>query len=83
MKNYNLMGIVIGDRKSFAPDVQEVFTRYGNIIKMRIGLHEDEEIENSNEGFIILSLDNDDSKIDALLNELNNVESVIAKNVKF
>ena len=53
------MGIVIENRKDFAPYVQEVLTHYGCIIKMRIGLHEGVEEECSNEGFIILNLKDD------------------------
>ena len=81
MENYNLMGIVIGNRKTFAPDVQEVLTRFGKIIKMRIGLHEDSS-ENTNEGFIILNLSNDDNKVDELSKELQAIESVRVKNIK-
>ena len=79
MENYNLMGIKIGNRKTFAPDVQEVLTRYGSTIKMRIGLHEN---ENTNEGFIILNLLNGDNKISALISELESIETVRAKNIK-
>lgn len=81
MENYNLMGIVIGNRKTYAPDVQEVLTRFGKIIKMRIGLHEDSS-ENTNEGFIILNLSNDDNKVDELSKELQAIESVRVKNIK-
>jgi len=81
MDNYNLMGIVIGNRKTYAPDVQEVLTRFGKIIKMRIGLHEDSS-ENTNEGFIILNLSNDDNKVDELSKELQAIESVRVKNIK-
>jgi len=81
MDNYNLMGIVIGNRKTFAPDVQEVLTRFGKIIKMRIGLHEYSS-ENTNEGFIILNLSNDDNKVDELSKELQAIESVRVKNIK-
>ena len=82
MNNYNLMGIAIGNRKTFAPDVQEVLTRYGKIIKMRIGLHETLEDENNNEGFIILTLNNDDNKINALSEELEAIDTVRVKNIK-
>lgn len=82
MKRYNLMGIVIDNRRDFAPLVQEILTHYGCIIKMRIGLHEDVEEECSNEGFIILNLNNDDDRIRELVNELKNIEGVRVKNVE-
>jgi len=82
MEKYNLMGIVIGNRKDYAPAVQEVLTEYGCIIKMRIGLHEGIENSCSNEGFIILNLNDDDKKIDSFIKDLENIESVRVKNIK-
>lgn len=82
MKKYNLMGIVIEDRRDFAPDVQKVLTRYGDVINMRIGLHDSPEKNNTNEGFIILSLIDDDIKVGEFMRELGNIESVRVKNIK-
>ena len=82
MGKYNLMGIVIGDRRKFAPKVQEVLTEFGCIIKMRIGLHEGIENYCSNEGFIILNLNDDDKEINRFISKLENIESVRVKNIK-
>ena len=82
MKKYNLMGIVIENRRDFAPLVQEILTQYGCIIKMRIGLHEGTEEECSNEGFIILNLKDDEIEIKKLVYELKNIEGVRVKNVE-
>lgn len=82
MKKYNLMGIVIEDRKAFASQVQDVLTEFGSIIKTRIGLHEGSESYISNEGFIILSLENDDKKIDDFLRKLKEIKTVRVKNIK-
>ena len=82
MNSYNLMGIAIGNRKTFAPDVQEVLTRFGKIIKMRIGLHENSENESTNEGFIILNLSDDDKEIRRFIKRLESIESVRVKNIK-
>ena len=82
MEKYNLMGVVIGNRKDFAPAVQEVLTEFGCIIKMRIGLHEGIENSCSNEGFIILELADDDNKINSFIRKLERIESVRIKNVK-
>ena len=82
MEKYNLMGVVIGNRKDFAPAVQEVLTEFGCIIKMRIGLHEGIENSCSNEGFIILELADDDNKINSFIRKLERIESVRVKNVK-
>lgn len=82
MKKYNLMGIVIENRRDFAPLVQEILTSFGCIIKTRIGLHEGTEEECSNEGFIILTLKNDEEEIKKLISELKNIEGVRVKNVE-
>ena len=82
MKKYNIMGIVIEDRKKFAPQVQEVLTEYGSIIDTRIGLHTGIENFHNNEGFIILNLNDDDKKIDEFVKKLKNIESVRVKNIK-
>jgi len=82
MGKYNLMGIVIGDRRKFAPEVQKVLTEFGCIIKMRIGLHEGTEEECSNEGFIILNLKDDEIRIREMIKELSNVEGIRVKNIE-
>lgn len=82
MKNYNLMGIAIENRKDRAKLVQDVLTGYGCIIKMRIGLHEGTEDECSNEGFIILSLTDDEVEIKKLIGDLLNIDGVRVRNVK-
>lgn len=82
MEKYNLMGIVIENRRDFAPRVQEVLTEFGCIIKMRIGLHEGLEKTCSNEGFIILNLNDDDKEVDRFINKLKSIESVRVKNIK-
>jgi len=82
MGKYNLMGIVIGNRKDFAPEVQKVLTEFGCIIKMRVGLHEGIENSCSNEGFIMLNLSDDDKEINRFVNKLESIESVRVKNLK-
>ncbi len=82
MKNYNLMGIVIENRREKATIVQDVLTGYGCIIKMRIGLHEGTENECSNEGFIILNLSDNQDEINRLIMDLSNIDGVRVRNVK-
>ena len=82
MKKYNIMGIVIEDRKNFANEVQDVLTEFGSIIDTRIGLHTGLEKSLNNEGFIILNLTDDDKKISEFENRLKNIKSVRVKNIK-
>lgn len=80
MEKYHLMGIVVDRRKKQAPNVQEVLTKYGDIIKNRIGLHEGYTEDNS--GFIILTLMNSESRIKELKSELAEIDGVKAKALK-
>jgi len=80
MEKYHLMGIVVDRRKTQAPNVQEVLTKYGDIIKSRIGLHEGYTDENN--GFIILTLLNSEEKIKELKSELCELDGVKAKAMK-
>ena len=82
MKKYNIMGIVIEDRKNFADKVQEVLTEFGSIIDTRIGLHTGLEKSLNNEGFIILNLMDDDKKIGEFEKKLKSIKSVRVKNIK-
>lgn len=75
---YNLMGIVIENRKETAPEVQKILTEYGDIIRMRMGFHEDTE---NNEGFIILTLKDDDKQIEKFVDELKKINQVRVKNI--
>ena len=40
MSCYNIMALLINHRSKKAIQVQEVLTKYGCLIKMRLGLHE-------------------------------------------
>ncbi len=78
MSEYNIMAVLINHRSKKAPTVQEVFTKYGCSIKMRLGLHEAGDVC-SEEGLVLLQLSGDKSEIKKLEDELNGVEGVKAK----
>ena len=65
----NIMVIIVENRDSKAPDVQEVLTKFGSIINARLGLHEN----GFNEGKIILDLVDDEQQIKELSKELNGI----------
>jgi hypothetical protein len=71
-----IMGISINLRTAFAPSVQEILTKYGCLIKTRLGLHETNESLCSEQGIVILQLVGDDNNIEALRNELKAIEGV-------
>lgn len=78
MSEYNIMAVLINHRSKKAPSVQEIFTKYGCSIKMRLGLHEAGDVC-SEEGLVLLQLAGDKSEIKKLEDELNSVEGVKAK----
>lgn len=72
------MAVLINHRSKKAPTVQEVFTKHGCSIKMRLGLHEAGDVC-SEEGLVILQLTGEKNDIKALEDELNGIEGVKAK----
>lgn len=68
----NIMVIIVENRDSKAPDVQEVLTKFGSIINARLGLHEND----FNEGKIILDLVDNAEKIEELAKELNGITGI-------
>lgn len=77
MENYNIMAVVIGHRSKNAPEVQKVLTKFGCMIKVRLGLHEAGNVC-SEEGLVILQLAGDSSEIKNFQEELNAIEGVRA-----
>ncbi len=78
MRCTRIIGLVVNSRIEEVPAVQSVLTKHGEIIKARIGLHETSEVDNSNEGLIILRLCGKKDAIDSLFNELKAIEGVRA-----
>ncbi len=69
MKKYQIMAVLVSNRKANATDVQNVLTKYGCNIQIRLGLH---EISNvcAEDGLIILQLGGNQEDIQALENAL-------------
>lgn len=78
----HIMAIRVAPRNVAAPKVQEVLTKFGCIIKVRLGLHEALENECANDGIILLQLIHDVEKIKSLKDELNEIQGVSAKTVE-
>ena len=74
-----IIGIKISNRLESAVSVQEILTKYGCIIKTRIGLHE--EI-NGQWGLILLEIINDEESI-KIANELCDIEEIEIQQMKF
>lgn len=78
MEGFNIMAVLISHRSKKAPEVQEVFTKYGCIIKMRLGMHETGDFC-AEDGLVILQLGGKSDEIKALENDLNALEGITAK----
>ncbi|HOJ77992.1 MAG TPA: hypothetical protein PLZ08_04535 [Bacillota bacterium] len=78
MACYYIMTALVNHRSKNASKMQEILTKSGCIIKMRLGLHEAENVC-SEEGLIILQLTGDKEAILKLEAELNTIDGVKAK----
>jgi metal-responsive CopG/Arc/MetJ family transcriptional regulator len=81
MSCYNIMAVLVSHRVNKAKELQEILTKYGCIIKVRLGLHEAGDVC-SEEGLIILQLCGQEEEIIALADELNKLEGIKAKNMQ-
>lgn len=71
-----IMALKIEPRSSHVPDAQEILTKFGCIIKARIGLHETSNDYCSEKGLIILHILGSEEKVEALKNDLTSIEGV-------
>lgn len=67
MKN-TIISAMLDKRTEDAPDVQEIFTKHGCVIKVRLGVHELRGC--SDDGLILLVTSGEDAEIRDLLNDL-------------
>jgi len=71
-----IMAINVGNRNEAVPEVQELLTKYGCIIKTRLGIHTAGD-NCSRKGLIILELSSEDIKdIEELEKGLKQIETV-------
>ncbi|MCG0276033.1 MAG: hypothetical protein L5655_07725 [Thermosediminibacteraceae bacterium] len=81
MDSKTIMAILQRDRTRSAPKVQEILTKYGCNIRVRLGIHDVDETHCSNEGLIILQLCGSDEETRRMERELNEIEGVKAKKI--
>lgn len=77
-----IIGIKVNNRIESAICVQEILTKYGCIIKTRIGLHEEINGQCSPRGLILLEIINDETAVD-IANELCDIEEIEIQQMKF
>ena len=73
----DIMVVKMEQRRERSPEVQEVLSKFGCSIKVRLGLHETENVC-SDEGILVLQLTGDTDemlKLEKALNEMKNVKA--------
>jgi len=78
-KQLAVMGLLVDNRYKNAPQLQEILTEHGAIIRCRTGVSE----ENGRNGLITLSLEAEAKMIGNLEQELTQLDGVIVRTVYF
>ncbi|MBN2300089.1 MAG: hypothetical protein JXC31_02755 [Acholeplasmataceae bacterium] len=78
MKGYVVLGVLVDHRTENAIEVQDILTKFGCIIKMRLGLHETGNVC-AEDAFLLLQLDGKESEIKDLEDSLNAIDGVKTK----
>ncbi len=81
MKGYIILAVLIGNRTESAHEVQDLLTKNGCLIKVRLGLHET-ACCCSEGGLVLLQLDGDEQEIKSLETSLNALDGVKTKLIK-
>lgn len=76
-KNLYMMGVMLNKRDAEAPEVQKVFTKYGNCILSRFGIH---EFDDPN-GLISLNVRTDEGNLGSFEDELSSIRGVTVKHI--
>ncbi len=77
-----IIGIKVNNRTENAAGVQEILTKFGCVIKTRIGLHEQINGQCSPAGIILLEI-TDDVKAVEITNKLCDIEQIEIQQMKF
>lgn len=78
-----IVGVLVSDRMKEAEKVQQILTKYGCLIKTRLGMHETSDTTCSKKGLLILELIGDKNEWDKMEAELSSVTGLEVKNMTF
>lgn len=81
MNTFNIMAIRLDNRNGKAPMLQEILTRHGCIIKMRLGLHEADS-DCSDQGLILLKLSGSKKERKDLEDDLGDIGDIKIKMIE-
>ena len=79
---FKVILVKIDQRSSEATKVQDILTKYGCNIRVRLGLHEVSNEFCANDGLVVLEVQGDRDILDKMIEELNALEYVQAKLVE-
>ena len=79
---YKVILVKIDQRSSEATKVQDILTKYGCNVRVRLGLHEVSNEFCANDGLVVLEVQGDRDILDKMIEELNALEYVQAKLVE-
>ena len=74
--NTIIMAITLESRNRFAPNLQEILTKHGCIIRMRLGLHETSKDLCAERGLILLQLCGTEEEICVFKKDLEKIENI-------
>ena len=74
-----IIGVRVNHRVANAVGLQELLTKFGCNIKLRVGLHETSEKFCADDGVIMLQVCGEKADLEAMLSALNAVEGIKAK----
>ena len=74
-----IIGVRVNHRVANAVGLQELLTKYGCNIRLRVGLHETNENFCADDGIIMLQVCGEKADLEAMLAALNAVEGIKAK----
>lgn len=80
---YSIMAIKVEERAAKAPNLQEILTEHGCIIKTRVGFHETDEDKCSMDGIILLHLYGKKEEFNELYEKIEKLEGVTPKFIEF
>jgi hypothetical protein len=79
MNCFYIIGLRVNHRTGNAVKLQEVLTKFGCSIRLRVGLHETSEQFCSDDGVIMLQVCGDEASVKSMVDAFNEMEGVTAK----
>lgn len=83
MKEVRILGVMINDPMQGADKIQSILTKYGCVVRTRLGLHDIDDDYATETGLVLLELRGDMQECLRLENELLNIEGVEVQKMVF